>query len=119
MCVFVMCVNRQWLCCAGGDGSIPLVVAALHQWWLCNSSGCNGVVCSESGADLQNDHTPLMFVGAGQSHIPANFVGSIVILFSLIINPRYSTSFMSNLHFSAFKNGSCSQSLANTRNIHF
>jgi hypothetical protein len=29
------------------------VVAALHWWWLCNSGGCSGVVCSEPGADLQ------------------------------------------------------------------
>jgi hypothetical protein len=29
------------------------VVAALHRWWLCNSGGCSGVVCSKSGADLQ------------------------------------------------------------------
>jgi hypothetical protein len=28
------------------------VVAALHWWWLCNSGGCSGVVCSKSGADL-------------------------------------------------------------------
>jgi hypothetical protein len=43
--VFVICVNFRWLCCASGSGSIP-------QWWLCNSGGCSGVVCSESGADL-------------------------------------------------------------------
>jgi hypothetical protein len=32
------------------------VLAAMgvfHWWWLCNSGGCSGVVCSKSGADLQ------------------------------------------------------------------
>jgi hypothetical protein len=28
------------------------VMGLFHQWWLCNSGGCSGVVCSESGADL-------------------------------------------------------------------
>jgi hypothetical protein len=44
-----VCVNHQWLCCAGSNGSIPPVVAALHQWWLCNSGGCSGVVVVSLG----------------------------------------------------------------------
>jgi hypothetical protein len=35
------------------------VLAAMgvfHWWWLCNSGGCNRVVCSESGADLQGQY---------------------------------------------------------------
>jgi hypothetical protein len=32
---------------------VPAVVGVFHQWWLCNSGGCSGVVYSESGADLQ------------------------------------------------------------------
>jgi hypothetical protein len=47
-----VCVNHWWLCYAGGDGSIPPVVAALHWLWLCNSGDCSGVVCSKSGTDL-------------------------------------------------------------------
>jgi hypothetical protein len=27
-------------------------MGVFHQWWLCNSGGCSGVVCSKSGADL-------------------------------------------------------------------
>jgi hypothetical protein len=46
MCV---CINRRWLCCTGGDGNVPPVVAVLHRWWLCGSGGCSGVVCGESG----------------------------------------------------------------------
>jgi hypothetical protein len=30
------------------------VMGVFHQWGLCNSGGCSGVVCSESRADLQS-----------------------------------------------------------------
>jgi hypothetical protein len=39
-----LCINCQWLCCTGGDGNVPPVVAGC----VC-SSGCSGVVCGESG----------------------------------------------------------------------
>jgi len=47
-----------------------------------------------------------MVVGAGQSVIPANFVGSMAISFSLMIRPKYSTSVMSKTHLSRFRNRS-------------
>jgi lactam utilization protein B len=43
------------------------VLAAMgvfHWWWLCNSGGCSGVVCSKSGADLQYDQeTAIIILG--------------------------------------------------------
>jgi hypothetical protein len=33
--------RQRWEC--------STVVAVLHWWWLCDSGGCSGVVCGESG----------------------------------------------------------------------
>jgi hypothetical protein len=44
------------------------VLAAMgvfHRWWLCNSGGCSGVVCSESGADLHKANNGVYIVSKG------------------------------------------------------
>ena len=49
-----------------------------------------------------------MVVGADQSAILANFMGSIAISFSLMIRPKYSTLVTSKTHLSRFRNRSLS-----------
>jgi hypothetical protein len=38
---------------------VLVAMGVFHQWWLCNSGGCSGVVCSKSGADLHSIQTRL------------------------------------------------------------
>jgi hypothetical protein len=42
---------------------VLVAMGVFHRWWLYNSGGCSGVVCSKSGADLQGPNNNLHHLG--------------------------------------------------------
>jgi hypothetical protein len=48
------CIGKECVCAYITSGcAAPAVMGMFHQWWLCNSGGCNRVVCGESGMRVQ------------------------------------------------------------------